>query len=133
MLSPSHQAVAFAVVCSLYPNPGTVISTEAARAFASSAVEKSASLPPPHLNRDLDFAFTSTFRPPQIRGCPIPGFCDPWERKAAATARVPHPSRLCDGWNKYSRLAMPLLLSFCCCFCCEFERGLPHKQFTDRN
>jgi hypothetical protein len=40
---PQGSAVALAVACFLYPNQRIVISTEAAHAFVSSAVEKSAS------------------------------------------------------------------------------------------
>jgi len=61
----SHKAVAvavvFAVACSLDPNPKNVISTEAAHAFVSSAVEKSASLPKQHPSHCRVFAVALAF------------------------------------------------------------------------
>jgi hypothetical protein len=56
-------AVAFAVARSLYPNQKTVISTEAAHAFVSSAVEKSASSPRTlhEIPHSIAFAATAIF------------------------------------------------------------------------
>jgi hypothetical protein len=75
------------------PKQRTVISTEAAHSLTvSSAVEKSASLPPlsPGQRRALAFA------------------CSP---PLAETARVPHPSRICEGWD-VNRWASHLVLPF---------------------
>jgi methylated-DNA-[protein]-cysteine S-methyltransferase len=65
-------ALAVAVARPLPPNQRTVISTEAAHAFVSSAVEKSASLPPPCANRysalAVAFAYASLqLLPMQLR------------------------------------------------------------------
>jgi hypothetical protein len=64
-------------ICSLYPNHRIVISTEAAHAFVSSAVEKSAS--PPKLSEAIhSIAFTaaaiyfSRFQPKNRMSSPLP-------------------------------------------------------------
>jgi hypothetical protein len=52
-------AIALAVVCSLYQNQRTVISTEAAHAFVSSRAEKSASLPELYPNQLIPLPLSS--------------------------------------------------------------------------
>jgi hypothetical protein len=65
---PQGSAVALAVACSLnpnYPNPKIVISTEAAHAFVSSEVEKSASLSdPPKTTHSIVFTIAAIYFSP---------------------------------------------------------------------